>query len=101
MSTCSLGQTRYITGIDSISIDKYMFFVKHSELYFNCQKEVGELDTAIIQLEYILIEKQDQIQMGEILINTQRNEIKKLQRQRTFLGIGVGVSVVVILLLSL
>ena len=55
----------------------------------------------IFLLTELLEEKHDQLQMAELLINTQRNEVERLQRHRTFLGVGLGVSLVGVLLLAL
>lgn len=46
-------------------------------------------DSAIINLEEIIIEKNDQLQIAEALVNSQRSEIKTLKRHN-FIWIGVA-----------
>ena len=94
-------QTQFIKDTDSISIEQYSFFVEHTEKYYICVKIIDEQEEEIFLLTELLEEKHDQLQMSELLINTQRNEVERLQRHRTFLGVGLGVSLVGVLLLAL
>lgn len=63
-----------------------------------CENSVNEKEEEIYLLTELLEEKHDQLQISELLINSQRNEIEKLQQQRTVLGVGLGVSIVGLLL---
>ena len=52
-------------------------------------------------LREVIEEKQVQENLNEGLLSTLRNEVERLQRHRTILGVGLGVSLIAVLLLAL
>ncbi len=58
-------------------------------------------DETIITLEKIIIEKNDQIQLSEGVINGLANEVKKQRTKIILLSSGLGIAIISILLLIL
>jgi hypothetical protein len=54
----------------------------YAERGYICDSLIISYDKAIISLEEILQNKNDQLQISEQLINSQRNEIKKTHREK-------------------
>ena len=84
-----------------IEINKYNFFVESTERYFNCVKNIESYEKALQDLENILIEKQEQLQISEMYINSLTNELDKQRKQNKWLSVGLGGSLIAILLLAL
>jgi len=84
-----------------LDIEVVKMLAASHEKYIFADSLIKINEEEIYLLTELLEEKHDQLQIGELLINTQRNEIKRLQRQRTILGVGVGVSLIAVLLLAL
>ncbi len=84
-----------------LDIEVVKMLASSHEKYYLCDSLNKINEEEIYLLTELLEEKHDQLQIGELLINTQRNEIERLQRQRTILGVGVGISLIAVLLLAL
>ena len=82
-----------------IEIDKYNFFVESTERYFNCVKNIESYEKALQDFENILIEKQEQLQISEMYINSLTNEVDKQRKQKKVLVSicgGLGIACVVL-----
>jgi len=77
------------------------FLAASTEKYYLCDSLTKVQDEIIQEMEILLIEKQEQIQLGENLFHGFRDEVKRLKRQRVFLGVGLGVSLTALLLVLL
>lgn len=95
------GQTVSTVDTVCIEIDKYNFFVESTERYFNCVKNIESYEKAIQDFENILIEKQEQLQISEMYINSLTNEVDKQRKQKKWLTFGLGGSLIAIVLLAL
>ena len=77
------------------------FLAAQTEKYYLCDSLTRVQDEIIQEMEVLLIEKQEQIQLSEGVLHGVRAEVKRLKRQRVFLGVGLGVSVTALLLVLL
>lgn len=77
------------------------FLAAQTEKYYLCDSLTRVQDEIIQEMEVLLIEKQEQIQLSESVLYGVRAEVKRLKRQRVFLGVGLGVSVAALLLVLL
>ena len=92
-----LSDAQIVSTLDTvcIEIDKYNFFVESTERYFNCVKNIESYEKAIQDFENILIEKQEQLQISEMYINSLTNEVDKHRRRNKLLitvcgGLGIA-----------
>lgn len=61
-----------------------------TEKYYLCTELTEVQDEEILLLREVIEEKQVQENLNIQLLNSTRNEVTRLRRQRTFLSVGLG-----------
>ena len=84
-----------------LSVDTYKNVLKFAYRGKYCDSLITTYDSTIITLEKIIIEKNDQIQLSEGVINGLANEVKKQRTKIILLSSGLGIAIISILLLIL
>jgi len=90
------GQTTS-SGLNSdtlcFTLDQANYLLKSTEKLFICDSIIRKQNEKAKNLFDVIQTQGDQLQLGESLINGQRNEIESLQKQKKALQIGLGASI--------
>ena len=84
-----------------LSVDTYKNVLKFAYRGKAADSLITTYDSTIITLEKIIIEKNDQIQLSEGVINGLANEVKRLKTINILLGISTGALIIGLLALLL
>ncbi len=84
-----------------VELNDYREILKLANTGYLCDSLITTYDSTIITLEKIIIEKNDQIQLSEGVINGLANEVKKQRTKIILLSSGLGIAIISILLLIL
>jgi len=76
------------------TLDQANYLLKSTEKLILCDSIIRKQNEKNKNLQKVIQTQGDQLQLGESLINGQRNEIKSLQKQKKALQIGLGASFV-------
>ena len=102
-----LGNTQTTFSIDSTSndslcftINQAKFLISSTEKYYICN-DLNQLNEEEIRLlREVIEEKQEQENLNIQVLNSLRNEVTRLRRQRTFLSVGLGGAIVALFILA-
>ena len=87
-----------ITSSDSkndtlcFTLDQANYLLKSTEKLYICDSIINKKNAQIKNLFKVTQEQGDQLQLGEQLINAQRNQIERLNKQKKLLSVGLGTS---------
>jgi hypothetical protein len=90
----AFSQTSLTDSIKCFTIQEAKTLLKFAEKGYLCDSLTKKYDKALQDFENILIEKNEQLQISEIYINSLTNEIKKHRRRNKILisvcgGLGI------------
>lgn len=76
------------------TLDQANYLLKSTEKLYICDSIITSYEKKTKTLHGVIQAQGDQLQLGELLINSQRNEIERLQKQKKALQFGLGASIV-------
>jgi len=76
------------------TLDQANYLLKSTEKLYICDSIINKQNEKNKNLLKVIQTQGDQLQLGEQLINAQRNELERSQKQKKALQIGLGASIV-------
>jgi hypothetical protein len=76
------------------TLDQANYLLKSTEKLYICDSIITSYEKKTKTLYGVIQTQGDKLQLGELLINSQRNEIESLQKQKKALQFGLGASIV-------
>mgnify|MGYP000306209479 CR=1 FL=1 len=88
-------QTTSLDSNDTLcfTLDQANYLLKSTEKLYLCDSIIRKQNEKAKNLQKVIETQGDQLQLGESLINGQRNEIESLNKQKKALQIGLGASI--------
>ena len=79
------------------TLEQSKHLLRSTEKYYICDSLTHTYEKKIKNLYKVIQTQGDQVMLGEQLINAQRNEVERLQRQKKLLSTLLGSSVVALI----